>query len=462
MKQKKFIALIVVAAMLGSMLAGCAGAPQEVQGDTAAEGETVEATQEAEQADAQNAENEASSSDEKITLRFSWWGGDERHEATLAVIDAYEKAHPNITIEAEYSSYDGYAEKKTTEFASGTAPDIFQIETGLGPEYYKQGVLYNLSETAFDFSNFDPAFLEMNGQFQSGSQYALPTGQAGTALIVNKTLADAVGIDFSKPYDWNQFFEWGKQVRDYDKDCYLISANTSYATAFIIRAWCRQMNGKPIIDENMNLNMTKAQLQECLEFVKKLYDEEVCAPASYKAPFGDQDQEDPNWIAGKYVASMGYTSSADVLQAANKDAEYMAGQLPVRADGVSDGWFNDCPQYIGVYANSEHPQEAADFLSFFFNSDEAAKILGTVRSVPPTVKAQEICEKEGTLNPLTKESVGVSMQYNGQSDGGPTTGSEVTAILNDAYDNVSYGTMSPADAAAEAMDLLNDYIDTHK
>ncbi|MBO4807455.1 MAG: extracellular solute-binding protein [Lachnospiraceae bacterium] len=459
MKRKKLLALLVSAVTVMSALAGCgSNASSSTATDTAPAAETkTESTEAATEEAAEPAE-----SSEPVTLRFSWWGGDARHEATLAVIDAYQKLHPNVTIEPEYSSYDGYSEKKTTEFASGTAPDIFQIETGLGPEYYNQGVLYNLTEGGMDFSEFDANFLVQNGQFGSGSQYAMPTGQAGTALIVNKDLADAVGIDLSKPYTWDQFFEWGKMVRDYDKDCYLLSANTSYATAFILRAWCRQMNGKPIVDADMNLNMTEEQFKEAFEFIKRLYDEEVCAPAAYKAPFGDQDQEDPNWIAGKYVASIGYTSSADVLSAANDSINYMAGQLPLRDGGVSDGWFNDCPQYIGVYAKSEHPKEAIDFLNFFFNSDEAAAILGTVRSVPPTVKAQVICAENGVLNPLTKESVTVSMQYNGQSDGGPTTGSEVTAILTDAYENVAYGTLSPEEAAAETMELLQDYVDTHK
>ena len=82
---------------------------------------------------------------DQVTLRFSWWGTDARHEATLAVISAFERANPNIKIEPEYGAQAGYNEQKTVQFASGTAPDIFQIETGAGPEYQKLGVLYNLS-----------------------------------------------------------------------------------------------------------------------------------------------------------------------------------------------------------------------------------------------------------------------------------------------------------------------------
>ncbi|MCI9133413.1 MAG: extracellular solute-binding protein [Lachnospiraceae bacterium] len=450
MKMKQVLSLVLCGAMVVSVLTGCGG--NGGSGSTGNSGESQTAS----------AGEKTSDSGEDVTLRFAWWGGDARHEATLAVIEAFEKEHPNIHIEAEYSSYDGYSEKKTTEFASETAPDIFQIETGLGPEYYKNGVLYNLSETSIDWSNFDENFLIQNGQFGSGSQYAIPTGQAGSAIIVNKTLADEIGIDFTQQYDWNQLLDWGKQVQEYDPECYLISANTSYATAFIIRTWCRQMNAKPIIDDDLNLNMTEEQFTECFTFIKSLYDNKVCAPASYKAPFGDQDQEDPNWIAGKYVCSLGYTSAVDVLSAANDTVEYIAGNMPIMADAVSDGWFNDCPQYIGMYAKTKHPEEAAMFLDYFYNSDEAAKILGTVRSVPPTAKAQAICEESGTLNALTKQSVETSMQYNGVSDGGKTTSSEVTAILNDAYDNVSYGEMEPAEAAAEVVALLTDYIEMNK
>ena len=81
----------------------------------------------------------SSGGDEQVTLRFSWWGGDERNEATLKVIEAYEKEHPNVTIEAEYSGDDGYQEKLSTALAGKTAADIIQMGPGWMPSYVKQG-----------------------------------------------------------------------------------------------------------------------------------------------------------------------------------------------------------------------------------------------------------------------------------------------------------------------------------
>jgi oligogalacturonide transport system substrate-binding protein len=451
MLMKKMMAIFLVVAMTVSLAAcGKSSTTESTKSDTSAEPTKAAST-----------DTEAAAPKEEkepVNLRFSWWGGDARHEATLAVIDLFQKEYPWITIDAEYSAQDGYNDKLMTQFASGTAPDIMQMETGAAPEYYSQDLLYNLSETSIDFTSFDPTFLVNNGQFGSGSQFAIPTGKAGSAIIVNKDLADKIGIDFTKQYDWNQLIEWGKQVQAYDPSIYLISGNVNFMMPFILRCMSRQMNAQPIISADNKLVVTEEQFTTMLDYIKQLYDNNVVVPVSYMASYGTNNQDDPNWIAGKYVSMVGYTSSADVMQAANPDPNYIAGNMPVLADAKSDGWANDCPQYMGIYTKTEHPEEAALFLDFFFNNEEAAKTLGTVRSVPPTAKAQEITVTAGTLNPLTKMAVDVSQQYNGFSDSGKTTSAEVTAILVDAYESVAYGAKTPAEAAKEVVLLINNYL----
>ena len=61
-------------------------------------------------------------------MRFSWWGADIRHEATLAAIEAYEEENPGVQIEAEYQGFEGYQQKMMTQLAGGTAPDLVQID----------------------------------------------------------------------------------------------------------------------------------------------------------------------------------------------------------------------------------------------------------------------------------------------------------------------------------------------
>lgn len=446
-KGKIALGLALSIVMLGSVFTGCAN-----QSGSSSSGETSGSQSSA-----------TGNTEEEVTLRFSWWGSDDRHEATLAVIDAFMEEHPNIKIEPEYSSQDGYNDKKTTEFSTGTAPDIFQIETGSGPEYSRMGVLYDLSSiSTLSFDKFDQNFIEVNGQFGTGKQYAIPTGIAGSALIVNKTLADEIGIDLSQEYDWEQLITWGKQVREYDPELYLLSVNTENGVSFFIRCYSRQLNGVPMIDdENKKLNMTEEQFTQMFDLIDRLYKSETCAPASYKAPYNpNKDQEDPNWINGKYVASVGFTSNAKVLMDANPDVEYMAGCMPVMADAKSEGWVNNCPQYMGIYAETEHPEEAGLFLDYFFNSEEAAETLGTVRSVPPTEFAQKIVTDNGQLDYLTAATVERSLSYEGFDDAGYTTSAEVSKILADAYEAVSYGSSTPADTAKDVVNKINEYLAT--
>ena len=396
-----------------------------------------------------------------VTLRFSWWGTDPRHEATLKVIEAFEKANPNIKIDPEYGAQAGYNDKKTTEFASGTAPDMFQIETGAGPEYQKLGVLYNLSTLKnIKFDKFDPNFINANGRFGTNSQWAIPTGVAGTAVLVNKAVADRFGIDFTKPYNWEDLIIWGQKVRAADPSCYLLSViQDSNGMAFFVRGYARQLNGVPIIDDaTKKLNMTEAQFTQCFDLIDRIYKTGTAAPAAYKAPFGLRDQDDPNWAANKYVAHVGYTSTVEVMQAANPSAQYYAGNLPLLPNRKNDAWFTNPPQYMGIYAKTKYPEECAKFFDFFFNSEEAAKILGTVRSVPPTAMAQQIVVNDGRLNPLTAQSVAITRLYNGVDDAGLTTGAEVTKILMDAYEAVSFGTKTPAVAARDVVTQINAFL----
>ena len=401
----------------------------------------------------------AASAEEQVTLRFAWWGGDDRLEATLAVIEAFEAENPNITIEAEYGSSDGYHDKLSTALAGGTAADIVQIDPETMPTYVEINPDYFLSfdEYGFDFSNFDEGFLrtQINGYYD-GQQLGIPTGIAGPTLLVNQDLADAIGIDFSQDYDWDDLIEWGKQVREYDDSMYLLSANKSYITTFIFYNYAKQLTGKTLFDvESGELNITEDELTQCFAYIQSLYDNEVIAPASYSANYdGDNLQSDPNWIDGKYVATFAHVSTMNVMMAANEDANYSVGKLPVMADVKDNGWTANCPQIISVTSTCEHPEEAMLFLDYFFNNEESMSTLACTRSVPPTAKAREICEADGTLDSLMMEAADICSAYGGLTPDKYASSQEGKQIITDLVELVGYGEYTPEAAATDALNQL--------
>ena len=48
----------------------------------------------------------------KVELKFSWWGGDSRHEATEKAIQAFMAKYPDITVTAETGAWSGWEEKQ--------------------------------------------------------------------------------------------------------------------------------------------------------------------------------------------------------------------------------------------------------------------------------------------------------------------------------------------------------------
>ena len=454
---KKYLAIPAALCLAASLLTACGGG----------KGETTAADTKAEQGQTAAAEKEtaktADGGSEQITLRFSWWGGEERLAATLDVIKQFEELNPNIKIEPEYGSSDGYADKLATQLASGTAPDIIQIDPGLMPALVSDETNYflDLNTSSFDFSNFDENYykLRING-FYDGKQLGIPTGISGGAVLVNQGLADQIGIDFHTQYTWDDIFDWAKKVREYDDSMYLICSNKDYVANILANNYAKQLSGKTFInEETKEINLTSEQWQEVYTFVKRLYDEEVIAPASYSAAYsGDNMQSDPNWIAGKYVCSFTYMSTMETLAAANADAEYTAGLFPLYKGSDVDAWNANCPQIIAINAKSKNPEAAVEFLDYFFNNEKAMETLGCTRSVPPTAKAREICTADGSLSKLLSEAADVAGSYSGMVDDKYFSAAEAKQIVTDEVEAVGFGVTTPESASEETISLLNNYI----
>ena len=443
MKKKQLMAGVMAAGMAMS-LAACGGSTSTAASATESTAASTSA---------------ASAAEGDITLRFAWWGGDERANATLEVIKQFEAANPNIHIEAEYGSSDGYHDKLATQLASGTAADIVQIDPETMPAFVATGDYFlNYMDYDFDLSNFEESYISqrVNGRFD-GKQLGLPTGIAGPALVVNKELADKYGIDFSQPYTWDQFIEWGKQVHEADPDTYLLCTNKEYVTNLVFFNTMKQMTGKTLFDADTKAaNFTQEDIEKSLEIVKALYDNNVCAPASYSSAYSNDDlQSDPNWIAGKYVAAPTYISTIDVMVAANPEANYMMGQLPVLDGATEKGWASNTPQVIAITKTCEHPEAAVEFMNYFYNDDTALETLGATRSVPPTEKARKICSDKGILSEITMEGADIAAAMGGTPNDKISSSQESKTILFDSVETIGYGASTPEEAAADTINLLS-------
>ena len=455
---KKLLAMGLSVTMIAGMLTGCGSSSTESGDSTASTSQTQ--SEVTEQNTASEISQTAASDDEPITLRFAWWGGDERNAATLEVIEQFEALHPNVTIEAEYGGNDGYHDKLATQLASGTAADIVQVDPETVPQYVSTGDYFvnYMDYSNMDLSTFDENYisLEINGRYD-GKQLGLPTGISGAGILVNQDLADEIGIDFTQAYTWDDLLEMGRKVREYDDSMYLLCANKEYIVNLIVFNYGKQLCGSTLFDkETGELNITEEQMAELMQYVKKLYDEGVVAPASYQAAYGgDNLQSDANWIAGKYVSALTYISTIDVMVAANDSANYSMSQLPMLSGCTEKGWASNTPQVMAVTKTCEHPEMAVEFMNYFFNNETALATLGATRSVPPTENARKICSENGKLSEVTMEGANIAAAAGGTPNDKISSSEEAKTILFDAVETVGYGATTPEEAASEIIDSLS-------
>lgn len=171
---KRMLALGLAGVMMGS-LAACGGSADNktdqaasVPGDSTSVGE--------------NAEGAA---DVPVTLKFSWWGNQNRHDYTQRILDKYTELHPNVTFEAMPSGWDGYFDKLSTQAASGSMPDIVQMDYLYITTYAKNNSLADMQPY------IDNGTIDVSGI----SEDVLNTGRIDNKLagIVGSTGTLAVG-----------------------------------------------------------------------------------------------------------------------------------------------------------------------------------------------------------------------------------------------------------------------------
>ncbi|MBR4503150.1 MAG: extracellular solute-binding protein [Clostridia bacterium] len=139
----------------------------------------------------------AAGADDPVTLRILWWGSQTRHDLTMAAIEKFMEKNPDIKIEAEYTSWDGYWEKVATQIAGGVLPDVIQMDHAYLAQYSQAGVLEVLNpyfeSGAIDISDVAQGVIDA-GKCGGDEVYALSTGTNALVTMYRKDVLDQAGV----------------------------------------------------------------------------------------------------------------------------------------------------------------------------------------------------------------------------------------------------------------------------
>lgn len=137
----------------------------------------------------------------------SWDSGDSLTPFNDAIA-SFEAANPEIDIQLESVPQD-YGTKLLAQFASGDAPDIFQVGDGNTAQFQSLGAVENLDPFIDGASGFDRAELYPGVAafgVVAGNTYYLTKDYSPLVMFYNKDLFDAAGVEYpTADWTWDDF-----------------------------------------------------------------------------------------------------------------------------------------------------------------------------------------------------------------------------------------------------------------
>jgi multiple sugar transport system substrate-binding protein len=172
-----------------------------------------------------NCSNGQKAPGDKVTITFWHSFVQSTIPALKELVTRFEKDHPNITIRTQYvPTGEALVQKLITSIQSNTAPDISWLHAHFIEDLVQADAIYTMKEfvegknglSDEDINDIYPSLL----QYASwrGILYTLPMEATNLALLYNKDMFRAAGLDPEKPpQTWDQLKTYAKKLT-FDKD----------------------------------------------------------------------------------------------------------------------------------------------------------------------------------------------------------------------------------------------------
>lgn len=393
-------------------------------------------------------------------LRMSWWGGDSRHVATQAALEACGARHGH-TIKPEFTGWSGHFEKLTTQIAGGTEADIMQVNWPWLSLYSADGSgLADLNQFSdiIDLSNWDAAQIEAGSM--NGKLNGLPVSTTGRLFAFNKTTWDKAGLPL--PTTWDELVAAGPVFREKLGDDYYPFEAARLDAALVTTLYGTQLTGKALIDpKTSKVNWTREELGQAIEFYKTLVDNNVIIPWKDVAADGNIPlHENPAWTTGKiggtYQWDSTYFKISDPME---------AGQELVYTDFLSQegqktpGVYRKASMVFSLSANSPNQSAAAQILNCLLNEPEGVTALGSTRGVPASITARKQLLDADAIKQIQIDAQARVINAEGPAIHPMMEFPDVRSAMEDNLELFAYGEIDAATAADEMIMAISEALE---
>ncbi|MEV4410813.1 sugar ABC transporter substrate-binding protein [Catellatospora sp. NPDC049609] len=331
-----------------------------------------------------------------VSLRMTVWSSNEAHLKLFnEIADAYKAKNPRVTeIKFDPIPFEGYTTTLTTQIAGGNAPDLAWVLENSAPDFVSSGALLPLDDTLAKADGYNAADLSPSATSlwkTDGKLYAYPFSTSPFGMFVNTDMVKAAGqqtpaeLIAANQWTWEKAVavaaaasaESGKAglvVRDFD---YKGWDNLSTVwTGWGAQAW--SADGK-------TCGFDQQPMVDAMTFL-------------HKAIFTDKALPGPgttaDFFAGESAMTITQISRASLL----KDAKFGWDLVPLPS-GPKGEYAVIGQAGLGALKKGKNADVAADFLAFFTNPENSAKLAAYF---PPPRTSQLTAETLAKTNPLLK------------------------------------------------------------
>jgi multiple sugar transport system substrate-binding protein len=321
-----------------------------------------------------------------ITLTMWWWGDQEAHGAKgwlNQTIKLYEKAHPNIQINAVLQTTDGLYPAFETAAKAKHGPDIQYLWGGINtltevwPGYVAPiSDLIPASELKHYLNRGEDTY---NGKVWSAGWYVQPS----FPLLYNKDLFRKAGLNPNRPpQTWNQFLSACTKLKKIGVTPIGGGLQDGWFGGWLFAELGGQNlnNAKEIMSAAVGkADITAPKYSEWWRRLaqsrdKGCWNKDIDSVQLYQA----QDL----WTRGK--VAMTYTAGSDIRKFVTALGVKKTGVMrtPVFGTGKLAHTFGSTSQTLAVSSFSQHKKEAADFIMYMHTRDRMVAFYKQTGSIP--------------------------------------------------------------------------------
>ncbi|MEM6710676.1 MAG: extracellular solute-binding protein [Pseudomonadota bacterium] len=320
-----------------------------------------------------------------VEIEYWQYFFDARVEAMEVLIENFEEANPDITVNMTHFPYADYRTRTAVAVPAGEGPDVVQLFYGWLNDYIDAELIQPLPTDTFDPAMVDEEFFPMvQAMKRDGQYYALPTAVRSLALFYNERLFEAAGID-SPPTTLDELVEVAAALTERDGAGNITQVGITTGLTAQDHHWfrevlVRQFGGDPYMDDYQTVNYNTDAGLAALEFYTSLED------VHGVTQIGFMDEPQAAFRAGRAGMHIDGSFRIGALNG-TRGLEWGVAELPAGPDGMRSNYSSYWVNAITTKAEGERYEAAVRFMEYV-TSDEAMQIwLDVVGELPARQEA---------------------------------------------------------------------------